>query len=67
MIGELDRCIHLFFSCNVAAFVWQRVADVLNVRMVRDFESLARWWIGEGDNAINVFYAAVYGICGEKI
>jgi hypothetical protein len=35
--SEAESADHLFFSCCVAACVWHRVADVLNVDMVRDF------------------------------
>jgi hypothetical protein len=42
---EAESSEHLFFKCYVASCVWERIADVLNTVVVRDFESLAKWWI----------------------
>jgi hypothetical protein len=63
--SEAESAEHLFFSCCVAVCVWNRVADVLNVGMVRDSESLARWRVltgnetnGEGVSGRGPFHGA---------
>jgi hypothetical protein len=65
--SEAELAGHLFFSCCVETCVWERAADVLNIGMVNDFESLARWWIrGEKYNAINVFHVGVLWTLWKK-
>jgi uncharacterized Fe-S radical SAM superfamily protein PflX len=65
--SEAELAGHLFFSCCVETCVWERATDVLNIGMVNDFESLARWWIrGEKYNAINVFHVGVLWTLWKK-
>jgi hypothetical protein len=38
--------------------LWEIVAKIVNMPVIRDFESLAKWWIrGQKYNAVNVFHA----------
>jgi hypothetical protein len=36
---------HLFYECCVARRIWEVVAEILELPLVIDFESMARWWI----------------------
>jgi hypothetical protein len=47
-------------ECCVACCLWEIVAEIMNMPVIRYFESQAKWWIRGGKyNAANVFHAAV--------
>jgi hypothetical protein len=58
--NETEKAVHLFFECCVACCLWEIVAEIMNMPVIRDFESQAKLWIRGGKyNAANVFHAAV--------
>jgi hypothetical protein len=64
---ESESVDHLFLKCFVACFIWEVVADIMGVEVIRDFESLAKWWIkGEKYNDVNVVHAAILWILWKK-
>jgi hypothetical protein len=51
----------------VAACIWERAADVLKIEMVRDFESLARWWIRGINIIVLMWFTLLFcGLYGKK-
>jgi hypothetical protein len=64
---ESETADHLFFKCCVACSIWDIVAEIMGVDVVRDFESLAKWWIkGDNYNAITVLHAVVLWTLWKK-
>jgi hypothetical protein len=46
--NETETIVHLFFKCCVACCWWKIVAEIMNMPVIRDFESMAKWWIKGG-------------------
>jgi hypothetical protein len=47
--------------------IWDIAAEIMGVDVMRDFESLAKWWIkGDNYNAINVLHAVVLWTLWKK-
>jgi hypothetical protein len=58
--SENESVKHLFYECCVARNLWGVVAEITELPLVRDFESMAKWWIrGKKYAVVNVIYAAV--------
>jgi hypothetical protein len=58
--SENESVKHLFYECCVARNLWGVVAEIIELPLVRDFESMAKWWIrGKKYAVVNVIYAAV--------
>jgi hypothetical protein len=44
----------------VARRIWEEVADIIDLPVISDFESMAKWWIrGKKFNSVNLIYDAV--------
>jgi hypothetical protein len=57
---ELESVSHLFYECCVARRIWEVIAEVTDLPLITDFESMAKWWIkGKKCNSVNVIYDAV--------
>jgi hypothetical protein len=57
---EVETISHLFYECCVAKRIWEVMAEITDVPLITDFESMAKWWIrGEKCNPDNVIYAVV--------
>ena len=53
--SEPETCHHLFFECFVANLVLPYISELVGVTLGAEFESVARWWVGNDKNyAINV-------------
>jgi hypothetical protein len=64
---ESESVDHLFFKCCVACCIWEDVAEIMGIAVIRDFESLTKWWIrGDNYNAVNVLHAAVLWTLWKK-
>jgi hypothetical protein len=40
---ESESADHLFFKCCVACYIWEDVAEIMSIVVVRDFESMIKW------------------------
>jgi hypothetical protein len=64
---ESESVDHLFFKCCVAHCIWETVAEIMGVAVVRDFESLARWWIRGENIMLSIFFKLLFcGLCGKR-
>jgi hypothetical protein len=43
--SEIEIVNHIFFGCCVARSVWETLAEILNVHMGHDFESVEKLWL----------------------
>lgn len=58
--NELESISHLFFDCIVAVNVWKAVAEVVDVNISSDYESVARLWVANKKYLVtNVISSAV--------
>jgi hypothetical protein len=58
--NENESVTHLFFSCCVAYNMWNAISEIVDIPLVRDFESLGRIWLkGKQFSAYNVLTTAV--------
>jgi hypothetical protein len=57
---EVETISNLFYECCVAKRIWEVMAEITDVPLITDFESMAKWWIrGKKCNPDNVIYAVV--------
>jgi hypothetical protein len=42
---EVETVSHLFYECCVAKRIWEVIAEITDLPLITDFESMAKWWI----------------------
>ena len=58
--NELESIHHLLFECCMAKLVWCMWSEICGVTMGADFESVAKWWVGQKKySIINVCSASI--------
>ena len=58
--NELESIHHLLFECCMAKLVWCMWSEICGVTMGADFESVAKWWVGQKKYSIlNVCSASI--------
>ena len=58
--SEHESIPHLFFECYVVVNVWKLVAEVIDVNIGSDYESVAKLWVANKKHVVtNVISSAV--------
>jgi hypothetical protein len=58
--NETESVNHIFFECCVAKLMWEMVAEMTDLSVIADFESMAKGWLKRKSfSCLNVVSAAV--------
>jgi hypothetical protein len=44
---ETELVTHQFFDCCVAKYTWGVIPDIMDLPLIRKFETMANWWLSE--------------------
>ena len=64
--NEPKSVFHLFFECVVANVCWSYLADILNINLGYNFESVARWWVSNNRHKVLNSCSAALMWCSWK-
>ena len=67
LCAENESITHLFFDCCVAKWIWNCISEILGIRIVQDFESVARFWLANKRHKVtNTILLLSYGPSGNS-